>query len=324
MIIKEIQFFLEFANELNSFYNNANPNQKRQILTVLKTWLFYNSHSKNIFWTGRSTTAGQIQRVKEHHYSNLSSVKNIMNDDIGIDSFFALSKKSQFIMVFKFMQWNYSSKEENNRLKEFQDADIFYGPEINGNPEIAYHYADIDLTIEDDTADLLPQFISFFKYENNQKDGLIFEIDLSNQRLTKFIQHLTEASAHFGIEFQVIQLSKKGCIYRLKKKHNNFSDLYRITMFSLWKCFKNKKEIETFLHMYHYTVSDDGPYRNINSFQYPNRAFEVDIYHQNPIFLDTYNNTNTKYNLMSKLLDFFDSTLQIYNFELNKQQFNQQ
>jgi len=324
MIIKEIQFFLEFAKELKQFYENANPNQKSQILTVLKTWLFYNSSSKNIFWTGFSSSAGMNQRIKEHQYSSLSSVKYMMNDEIGNVSFFDLSNQEKLIKVFGFMQWNYTSKAENNKLREFQDANIFYGHEINGYPAIAYQLAEIELIVEDVTADMMPQLNSFFQYENNQQKGLIFEIDLTNQRLTQFMQKLTEANRRFGIELQVIQLSKKGCIYRLSHNHNNFTDLYRVTMFSLLKSFKNTYEIEAFLQMYNYAITDNGPYRNLNNFQYPSRAFEIDINHQiyNSVYLDTYNDIQYKYKIMSKILDFFDASLEIYDFELNKQLYN--
>jgi hypothetical protein len=321
MIIKEIQFFLEFAKELKPFYDNANPDQQRQILTVLKTWLFYNSSSKNIFWTGRSSAAGMIQRVKEHQYSNLSSVKFIMNDEIGNVCFFELSKQEQFKKVFSFMQWNYTSKEENNRLRKFQDADIFFGPDINGDPAIAYKLAEIKLITEDETADMMPQFNSFVEYENNQQEGLIFEIDLTNQRLTKFIQKLKEASRHFGIELQVIQVSKKGCIYRLSRNHNNFADLYRVTMFSLWKCFRNTNEIEAFLNEYNYVINENGPYRNVNNFKIPKRAFSIDIAHntRNIVYLDTYNDITYKHNLMSKILDYFDANCVVYDFNLKQQ-----
>lgn len=321
MIIKEIKFFLEFAKELKPFYDNANSDQQRQILTVLKTWLFYNSNSKNIFWTGRSSAAGMKQRVKEHQYSNLSSVKYIMNDEIGNVCFFDLSNQKKFIKVFGFMQWNYTSKEENNRLREFQDASIFYAPEINGDPVISYQLAKIELITENETADMLSKFNSFFQYEDIQQEGLIFEIDLTNQRLTKFIQNLTEASIHFGIQLQVIQLSKKGCIYRLNKDQNNFTDLYRVTMCSLWKSFRNSTEIEKFLNTYNYVINENGPYRNINNFQYPNRAFSIDIInnHENFVYIDTYNDIPYKYNLMSKILDYFDANLVVYDFNLKQQ-----
>ena len=318
MILSEINFFIKCARELKPIHEDALPPRKKQLETFLKTWLWYNSSSKNIFWTGKTSEAGIINRVKEHQYSNLSSVRYIMDNEIMNENFFDLSNQEQFKRVFKFMQWNYTSSAENISLKQFQDANVFYGVEINGDPEIAYQMAEINLFEENETANILPRLNSFLEY-NGDTVGYIFEIDLTNRRLTNFMTYLTDASNRFGIELFVIQFSKKGCIYRLINNQNNFTDLYRLTMYSLWKCFRNTNEIDEFLNTYNYAIVENGPYRIINNFTYPTRAFPIETAHQNygEIYLDTYNDIPYKFNLISKILDFFDATCVVYDYNLD-------
>jgi hypothetical protein len=217
------------------------------------------------------------------------------------------------------MQWNYTSGQENRSLIPFQDAHVFYGNEINGDPIIAYSKANINLTVEDDTADILPRLNNFFDYEINQ-EGFIFEIDLTNQRLVNFLSHLEEACVNFNIELFVIPFAKKGCIFRLVNNQNNFTNLYRVTMYSLWKCFSNANEIDDFLNEYNYSIVENGPYRSINNFQYPDRAFSIQINH--PVYefvhVDTYNDIPYKFNLVSKILDYFDATCIVYDFNLDQ------
>jgi hypothetical protein len=90
-------------------------------------------------------------------------------------------------------------------------------------------------------------------------------------------------------------------------------------MYSLWKCFRNTNEIDEFLNTYNYAIVENGPYRIINNFTYPNRAFPIETAHQNygEIFLDTYNDIPYKFNLISKILDFFDATCVVYDYNLD-------
>ena len=315
MILSEIIFFVKCAKELKQIHKNVPDIRKRQLETFLKTWLFYNSHTKAIFWTGNSSINGLNERVKEHQYSNLSSVKYIMNGN-----FFDLCQKDQFISVFKFMQWNYTSKDENYRLRPHQEFNVFYGDEICGDPNMAYQLAQITLREEANNVNILPRLNTFFEH-TNEGNGLIFEIDLTNNHLTNFINYLNIASEQYGILLNVIQFSKKGCIFRLINNTNNFSDLYRVTMFSLWKCFSNANELTSFLTMYQYSIGENGPYRNINNFEFDNRAFEIQLANGiiQIVYIDTYNGTPYKFDLISKILDFFDATCVVYDFKLNQQ-----
>ena len=319
MILTEINFFIKCARLLKPIWIDSDDNRRKQLETFLKTWLFYNSSSKNIYWTGKSSEAGMIEIVKEHHYGNLSSVQYIMDDNIMNVNFFDLSNQEQFKMIFKFMQWNYTSRHENTSLRPLQVANIFYGNEINGDPLIAYTMANINLTVEDDTADILPRLNNFFDYEINQ-EGFIFEIDLTNLRLVNFLSNLEEACDKFDIKLSVIKFAKKGCIFRLVNNQNNFSNLYRVTMFSLWKCFSNANEIDDFLNEYNYSIVENGPYRSINNFQYPDRAFSIAINHPvyEFVYVDTYNDILYKFDLVSKIFDYFDATCVVYDFNLDQ------
>lgn len=333
MILSELKFFILCAEQLKPIYVNAGPAQQNQIATFLKTWLFYNSSSKEIFWTGRTSIAankGNARVVKEHWYGNLSSARRIFTDvpfdytingEIVQTTFFNLSKKQQFLEVYKFMQWNYTTATENQNVRPYQNYGIFYGEEINGDPHEAYELAGIELMPPTPNANMLNRVTDFLNTNNN--DAYIFEIDLVGNRLGTFLQFLNHQNEtiHPGInnvKIDSIKFLNKGCIYKIQNNTKNLTDLYRRTMYSLWNCFENQNEIDQFLEENNYTTGDNGPYRNQNNFTYPNRAFYIDINYANHprIWLDTYNDSSYKYSLITKLLDFFNASCIIYDFDL--------
>jgi hypothetical protein len=91
-------------------------------------------------------------------------------------------------------------------------------------------------------------------------------------------------------------------------------------MLSLWKCFRNAKEIDEFLNEYNYGIAENGPYRSLNNFQYPDRAFSIQINHPDHefVYVDTYNDIAYKFNLISKILDYFDATCVVYDYNLDQ------
>ena len=142
MLLSNITFFIECVNLLRLQYERASPTKRKQLATFLKTWLFYNSTSKNIYWTGLSTSKGLIEKVKEHRYSNLATTKYLLENEVRFDN-----NADQILWVFERMQWNYTSAKENGELSKLQQYDVFYG-RLNGNLKTLYNEAEIELIEE--------------------------------------------------------------------------------------------------------------------------------------------------------------------------------
>jgi hypothetical protein len=328
-IIKDVKFFMQCAENLRELHQHSDENRRRQLTTMLKTWLFYNSTSKDVFWTGKSSSSvlNGGDKVKEHWFGNLSSVQYILNPEIGDNDFFELTKTNQFIKVFSNMQWNYTTPNENQRLRIFQNTNRFYN-EFNGDPNVMYNAAGIDLVDVDYENNLLPQLERFFNNEEEQdnSNSNIFEITFSNNLLNIFCNALEAGANKFGVEIKKVKIGKKGVIYRLTA-YNSVANFYRITMFALWRCFSNQTQIQNFLNETNRGIGETGPYRQANNFDrsYGNYAFVLEIVEGN-LFNDTvwlwsrYNDAE-RYRLISQILEFFDATLYVYDYNLNIKEF---
>lgn len=324
MLISQILFFIKCAKALRPIHEECNTIKKRQIETFLKTWLFYNSSSSEIFWTGRTSLAviNGENRVKEHWFGNLSSAHYILNPEILDEDFFLLDTSVQVLKVFQFMQWNYTTRGENNVLRQLQRPDVFFG-EYMGDPIIMYNNAGIELEVIQD--DLFPIMRNFFDYpmiDNNDKNS-IFEICTAHRaQLDSFVSNLTAAATAFEIDFRIVPIGGKGCFYRNHNKIISFANLYRITMTALWQLFESQEEIQEFLTIYNHQISDSGPYRYINNFpqNYGDYSFSIQIIDgicfPNTLWLTTRYNDEQRYIQLTKLFDFFGMSLTIYNYHL--------
>lgn len=329
-IIKDIKFFIQCAENLRELHQHSDENRRRQLSTMLKTWLFYNSTS-NIFWTGKSSNSvlNGADKVKEHWFGNLSSVQYILNPEIGDNDFFELSETQKFLKILEFMQWNYTTPAENQRLRNFQNLNRFYN-EFNGDPNLMYNAAGIDLVDVDSENNLLPQLERFFNNEEDQENSNsnIFEVTLSNNLLTNFCTALEDAANHFGFHINILKIGKKGVIYKINRLGST-AKLYKISMFALWRCFTNQTQIQNFLNETNRDICATGPFRRENNFDtsYGNYAFSLTIVEGN-LFNDTvwlwsrYNDAE-RYRLISQILEFFDSdaNLFIYDYNLNIEAF---
>jgi hypothetical protein len=330
-IIKDVKFFIQCSENLRELYDNTDENRQRQLITMLKTWLFYNSSSKDIFWTGKSSRSvlnGGHTIVKEHWFGNLSSAEFILNPNVGHEDFFGLSKIEQFLKIFQFMQWNYATQKENQMLRNFQNPNRFYN-EFNGNPNLIYNEARIDLVDVHPENNLLTQFERFFNNENYQEENnnsYVFEVTLSNNLLVTFCDALEAAENYFQIEVRKMKIGKKGMVFRINSR-NSFASFYRITMFALWRCFSNQKQIQNFLVETNRVIGETGPYRYENNFdaRFGNYAFPLTIVEgdlfNNTVWLWARYNDSEKYRLLSQILEFFDANLFIYDHNLNLLEF---
>jgi hypothetical protein len=338
MIISQIDFFITCAKALMQTHQAGSPTQKRQVETFLKTWLFYNSSSAEIFWTGK--TSQQVingeAAVAEHWYGNLSSAYYIMNPDVLDEDFFGLTKPNQVLKIFKFMQWNKTSKAENTQLRELQKPQVFFG-EYQGNPD--HIYEAVGVALQNRGNNLLPDLDSFFDYSNlkpNNANSSIFEIGLTpKKRLDSFLSRLTEASENIGVNLKCVRISNKGCLYRIHPTielpgQNSFANFYRITMTALWRLFRNQNEIQNFLDRYGYSIAENGPYRSANTFDqnYGNYSFSIRLpngaRYPRTLWLWTRYNDECRYLQLMELFDFFDATLNVYDYNLELRNLGQQ
>jgi hypothetical protein len=326
MIISEIKFFLSCATELRAIHANSNPNRQKQLETFLKTWLFYNSSSKNIFWTGKASKAAKPSSwVKEHQFGNLSSARYILRDQ-GFQG--ENDIRNQVLTIFKFMQWNYTTKSENNKLKQFQSYDTFYDHNgINGDPNKAYLKADIITDCRflegfnpDDEInfinkqDLFPNLNHFLSFNT----GYIFEFDLSHKNLNSFIEQLMVASQKFAIEVLALKIGSKGCLVRLMNNPNDFTKAFKVITYALVSSFSNIEDKEDFLKMY--PPGNSGVFRTLNNFKISSRVFEIDFNHNNEttLFIDTYKGNEYMYKIIANLLEIYNSTCIVYDENLNQ------
>jgi len=151
MIIYNILFYIKCVEQLSQFYDKAEKTiQQKTISDMVKIWLFYNSSSKS-FWTGMTSTEAEkitdAKKVKEHLFSNLSSAKYMLskNSKMHVPIFCNLSKVEKICEIIKFMQWNYTTSKENQKLKPEQDYAKFY-TKHQGDPAKSYEAAKINLT----------------------------------------------------------------------------------------------------------------------------------------------------------------------------------
>lgn len=327
--IGDIKFFIQFAENLRELYQNANESRRRQLATMLKTWMFYNSTEKDIFWTGKSSESvlDGGNKVKEHHYGNLSSVEYILNPEIGNEDFFELTKANQLLRIVKFMQWNYTTPAENQSLRIFQNTNRFYN-EFNGDPNLIYKEAGISLVDVDLETNLLPKLENFFNHLVGQHNNSnIFEVTLSNNLLDTFCRNLEQGANHFELNISFVKIGKKGVVYKITNR-SSFANFYKVTMFALWRCFKNQEEIQIFLNETNREIGQFGPFRQCNSFDstYGNYAFSIPIIEgslfDNTIWLWSRYNDAERYRLISQILEFFDASLYVYDNDLNIKEFN--
>jgi hypothetical protein len=205
-MIHEILFYLTCCESLKDTYKNANDGNKERVETFLKTWLFYNSGPKDIFWRGTVSHGLGNQNfkdsVKEHWYPNKSVTKHIMSD-----GFLQKSKIEQISEIFQYMQFNLTTKAENNRLKKYQVYQIFYDREgVNGDPAIAYERANVNLKQLDPCADKLDAFKSFLT--PNKTKVYYLQINAAKAVINKFT---TIADT---IEVEILHLGNRCVLFK--------------------------------------------------------------------------------------------------------------
>ena len=301
MIILDIQFFLSCVKEIKPLYVISNDNHKRQLETFIKTWIFYNSSQKKIYWTGKSSTMVTPQdKVKEHWYGNLSSAKYCLNNMVFCEG----NQIKNFLKVFAFMQWNYTTQNQNISLIPFQNYDMFYKPnEIKGDPEEAYRRAGIEFITDPHHVNLLPVIEQFLSIDITECH--IFEIVLKGQ----YLINLTNALQHYN-DIVSLKIGDKGML--VKTVSRDFTNCYKIVMTEILNTISGTVYAESFLGLVN---QNTGPYRFENNFTYPNRSFSVN-FNNTIIYLNTYNPNKYKYDKLIQVLDILDGNCLVYDKNL--------
>lgn len=184
MLFYDILFYIKCIENLSLIYHEdkITRKQKKTISDMVKIWLFYNS-SGQLFWTGMTSyEAIKGKKVAEHQHSNLSSTKYMLSKDKQIHKrlFCELSKVEKICQIIKFMQWNYTTSNENQKLKPHQEYDKFYRIH-KGDPKEAYKAAGIKL--QGNAKDLSNDLIIFF----NKDHEIVFEMKINKKLLDKFV-----------------------------------------------------------------------------------------------------------------------------------------
>ena len=166
-MISHIVFFIDTCRAIQPHYLHANVEQKNQLITFLKTWIFYNSGSKQTFWTGFYTEEGLYQ-TKEHWFPGKPVVQRLMSDpNLSINS-----KRELVLRIFKYMQWNYTTQQQNQALRPYQTEQHFFNEPINGEPRISYQLAGINLLNGNNHVNQFPILDNFIR-SLQQKDIVI-------------------------------------------------------------------------------------------------------------------------------------------------------
>jgi len=310
MLISNILFFIECAEQLRPSYNNKKTTnkQKKQLATFLKTWIWYNSHSEEIFWTGLYTEESKKpKRVKEHWYSNLTTAEYLLKK--GIDK---LRKKDQINWIFERMRWNYASRKQNIDLITKQKFDTFYN-EFDGNPKLAYKSLGIKLKKHEKS--VFSEKIKSFILKKRKNKSSIIEIGFTNNEHKNFKKGLNNASNALKTECELFEISNKNLII----ESSSFSQLFKTMMSGLW-ALMNEDELLNFIDEHGYGYENgDGPFRKENNFStQKHRVFSVKTKNRKNIFMTTYNNNGYKYALLNKLAEYLDIELTFFDFEFNE------
>jgi hypothetical protein len=306
MILSDISFYLECISLLKPQYARAELAKKKQLATFLKTWLFYNSTSKNIYWTGYSTKDGMVERVKEHRYSNLATTRYLLERELPFSS-----KIDQVLWVFERMQWNYTSGPENKSMSKLQQYEIFYG-KYNGDLTRLYKEAKIDLLEEKSNSDFLYLLRNLLCEGVTPKTHFV-EVELDSKQAKLFNKGVDYAIEKLKADIKYIKVYQKGFIISGK----TFTDIYKAVEAGYLSSMK-MSELQAFALRYRYDlVENKGPYRLRNTFDsQPGRAFKV-LVDKTPVYFSTYNGKKVQKALIEKIAEYFDSKIVLFDSNLN-------
>lgn len=305
MIIADILFYLQCVEQLSVVYNKRGTKepQKKVIENMLKVWLFYKSSNK-VFWTHMTTKLGRFEEVKEHQYSNLSSIKYILSSNKKMHNplFGDKDTLDKIADVLKFMQWNYTGSSENRRLVIEQDYLRFY-QDHKGNPLEAYKSAKVDLELAELKLiknDLSENFLFFF----NNDYKFIVELEIKKKvRLKRFVANYKKIDRDKILEFgnqQVIILGQ------------SMSEVARNIAISLFSTY-SINEFKQYLLKNKYLVNK-GPFSSCAKDKYSIEIFDK----PSKYFVTMQRKSAYNFQLINKTLDFCEGSFHVFdrNFKL--------
>ena len=207
------------------------------------------------------------------------------------------------------MQWNYTGKDENNRLSKWQQYESFY-KKIDGDLIKLYETAEINLIDESENQNFYPKLK---KLINNSKYKYYSEINMDSKNVGKFEQGLIYASNNLNIKLEYLKVPKRGFILGFTK----YSDFFKAVTSGFLFCM-NKNLLERFFEQYNYSANESrGPYRYINNYtKEKHRVYKVQFKAKLGLYLSTYNSTDYKIDLLEKMAQFFDAEIQYYDYQL--------
>ena len=303
MLISGILFYLKCIETLSNL-PIQNDRQRKMLATFLKTWLFYNSSSKSIFWTGLSSPEGIVDRVKEHRFSNLATITFILKNGLPNDNI-----RENILWIFERMQWNYTTVAENKRLSSFQQYEYFYN-KLNGDIGALYRKANVDIKIFDAEANLFSTLQDFILNTST----FTVEISLDTKFIQKFLNGIIYAEDNIKINdnYRVMEIPKKGILIAAE----SYATLFKIILSGYLFCFKNTTTINQFRARYNYP-DDRGPFRLMNNFTTQvSRVFSI-TRNNYTIYSSTYRGKEDMIRLLEIVSDYFDSQITYFDQDFN-------
>jgi hypothetical protein len=194
----------------------------------LKTWIFYNSGSKQTFWTGSYTEEGLFE-TKEHWYPGKPVVQKLMSEtDLSI-----ISKRDLVLRIFKYMQWNYTTQQQNQALRPYQTEQQFFNEPINGEPRITYQLAGINLLKDKNHLNQLPILTAFIS--SLQQNNIVIQFSFKK----KYKENLLIQSSYLNL-LNVIPFGDKYVLYAGSLKN------LQILLFRTFSSVKSENEVLDF------------------------------------------------------------------------------
>ena len=136
---EQCEALLQMIYSAQPLYENAGPETKRLIRSIVGAGLFYLPANKNLHFTGMTSKKAKElgQQVQEHETPRSVGAHKILTHNWGKEK----NPVDTLVNLYteKYAKYNYVTQDENQKLRPFQKLEVFK------TPEIAYELAGIEL-----------------------------------------------------------------------------------------------------------------------------------------------------------------------------------
>ena len=302
-MISNINFFIDTCRSLQPHYIQATEEQKNQLSTFLKTWIFYNSGSQKTFWTGKFTL-NSLKETKEHWFPGKPVVKQLLADP-NLNNY---SKGELILRIFKYMQWNYTTQAENQALRPFQTEQAFFSDPINGDPLMSYQLAGLRLMADQRHKNQLPileQFINGIWHGHNP--DIVVQLTLKSSHKAHFLAKCNQ----LGIT-NVTPFGDKYILFSGSLAN------FQIAVFSTLTGVLNSNQIIDYLNQF----GENTPIRTFpfddRGVRLPSKGFKFNSENDpHPFYCSTHRGAKYLFPWFQKFIDRLDGDWVVFDDQLN-------